>query len=429
MENILFFMEGYIDDEELRIELQKEIGHKKGRIARSDIEKIYKIITDINRKTPIFEDLPESLTNLAYNIFYMQIYNRTRVCDYKDIILKINDSITQTSEIIDMIKEEAEALDSGSKKEAFYKLISNNHSIIAQLYRHRKNFYDSSINVLCEKADRSELGEEITSKDAIIKLLELTESGECSRLQRVLDILMKDGNKLTITDNSGKEQSNASDLKLTDDDIYSLQLLARIEFLDFDSFTHYIIDNLIYNLIQDKDKDKKLHNSIAWLYHIIYNMFIMRNEFNLDKDENKDRIKTFLDQLKNVKIIGIVFNKSILTVLGQYRDILDHKDFNISNFRNNVLPGYLKSIISDVCGITGKSIKENTKNRNGGTIDTSKNKETGGTIDTSGTTIKGMRTTTIIFIAIIMIVIMIVFSIIFLYPNETKKIMNILNIM
>ncbi|KAI5157338.1 hypothetical protein NEPAR05_1203, partial [Nematocida parisii] len=178
-----------------------------------------------------------------------------------------------------------------------------------------------------------------------------------------------------------------------------------------------------------QDKDKKLHTSIAWLYYTIYKMSTMEHGFSLGKDENKDRIKTCVDQLNNMESIDIIDNKSILTLLGEHSNVLDHKDFNINNFRNNVLPGYLKSIISDVCGITGKSIKENTKNRNGGTIDTSKNKETGGTIDTSGTTIKGMRTTTIIFMAIIMIVIMIVFSIIFLYPNETNKIMNILNIM
>ncbi|EIJ94621.1 hypothetical protein NEPAR06_0113 [Nematocida parisii] len=422
-------MEGYIDEEILRIELQKEFGEKEGEIEDEDIEKIYKIVIDINKRTPVFKDLPEPLTNLAYNIFYMQIYNRTFFCDYKDIISEINDSITQTSEIIDMIKEEAEALNSGSKKEAFYKLISNNHSIMASVYRHRKNFYDSSINVLCEKADRSELGEEIPSEDAILKLYELTESGECSRLQKVLDILIKHGDKLTIVDKDGEEQSNVSDLKLTDDDIYSLQLLARTERSDFDSFTYDIINGLIYNLIQVQDKDKKLHTSIAWLYYTIYKMSTMEHGFSLGKDENKDRIKTCVDQLNNMESIDIIDNKSILTLLGEHSNVLDHKDFNINNFRNNVLPGYLKSIISDVCGITGKSIKENTKNRNGGTIDTSKNKETGGTIDTSGTTIKGMRTTTIIFMAIIMIVIMIVFSIIFLYPNETNKIMNILNIM
>ncbi|KAI5157896.1 hypothetical protein NEPAR05_1680, partial [Nematocida parisii] len=36
-------MEGYIDEEILRIELQKEFGEKEGEIEDEDIEKIYKI--------------------------------------------------------------------------------------------------------------------------------------------------------------------------------------------------------------------------------------------------------------------------------------------------------------------------------------------------------------------------------------------------
>ncbi|EIJ87111.1 hypothetical protein NEQG_02697 [Nematocida parisii ERTm3] len=228
-------MEGYIDEEILRIELQKEFGEKEGEIEDEDIEKIYKIVIDINKRTPVFKDLPESLTNFAYNIFYIKINSRIFGCVYKEdtAISAIKDSIAQTSEIIDMIEEGANKLDNQSKKEAFYKLISNNHMIMAQLYMNRKNFYDSSINILREKAGRSELGEEIASADAMVKLYELTKSKKCSRLQRVLDILMKDGNKLTITDNSGKEQSNADKLRISNDDIYSLQLLARTEESDF----------------------------------------------------------------------------------------------------------------------------------------------------------------------------------------------------
>ncbi|KAI5130098.1 hypothetical protein NEPAR04_1773 [Nematocida parisii] len=396
-------MEGYIDEEILRIELQKEISEKEGEIEEKDIDKIYKIVMDINKRTPIFKDLPESLTNFAYNIFYIKINSRIFGCVYKEdtAISAIKDSIAQTSEIIDMIEEGANKLDNQSKKEAFYKLISNNHMIMAQLYMNRKNFYDSSINILREKAGRSELGEEIASADAMVKLCELTKSKKCSRLQRVLDILMKDGNKLTITDNSGKEQSNADKLRISNDDIYSLQLLARTEESDFLFFTCYIINGLIYNLIWVQEKSKKLSAPIVWLYYTIYEMSIKDDEFNLGKDENKDRIKTCVDQLNNMENIRVIYNKYILTILDRRRAILEHKDFDVVKVRNNVLPGYLKLIISDVYGI----------------------------IYTPDPTNNGLRTTTIIIAAIIMIVIMIVFSIIFLYPNEANKIMNNLNIM
>ncbi|KAI5146433.1 hypothetical protein NEPAR05_2433 [Nematocida parisii] len=406
-------------DEEIKIELQKEFSDKKGKIQDGDIEKIYKILMGINRKTPIFKDLPESLTNLAYNIFYTQIYSRNIECVYNEdtTISKINSSITQISEIIDMIKEEAETLDSKSKKQAFYKLIRDNHMIIAQVYRYRKNFYDSSINILCKKAGISELDEEITSKDAIVKILELTESGECSRLQRVLNILMKHDDNLTTTDKNGEEQSNICDLELTNDDIYSLHLFARTGDSGLLIFTLDIINDLIYNSICVKDNDKKLYSSIWRLYTTIYTMSNMIKGFSLDKDKNKDTIKTCLNQLKNMENIVVGSTKYGVIRLDSYISTLKHKDFNVDKFRNNLVETYLKSIKSDVYGIVGRPIEGITDNGNVA-------------IGTSGAIKKGIYFKAIIIVAVIMIVIAIVLSIIFgLYFNETNKIMNIFNIM
>ncbi|EIJ89378.1 hypothetical protein NEPAR06_0476 [Nematocida parisii] len=366
-------MEGYIDEEILKAELQKGFSDKKGRIGYEDINKIYKILMDINRTTPIFKDLPEPLTNLAYNVFYIKINSRNIECDYNEdtAISAIKDSIAQIYAIIDVIKEGAETLDSESKKEAFYKLMGNNHMVMTEVYRYRKNFYDSSINILCKKAGISELNEEITSTSAIIKLCELAESGECSRLQRVLNILVKHGDNLTITNTDGEEQSNADKLGLTNDDIYSLQLLARTEESDFFEFTYNIINHLIYESIYVQDNDKDLHNSIPKLYYTIYKMFIMRNEFNLDKDKNKDTIKTCLNQLKNMKNIVAGRTEHGISRLNHYiTETLNHTDFNIDKFRANLLKGYLKSIKSDVYDIVGLPIEGTTKKENPVTIDT-----------------------------------------------------------
>ncbi|OAG30918.1 hypothetical protein NEIG_00402 [Nematocida sp. ERTm5] len=212
-----------IDENELKTELQKEFNGKEEEMKREDIYKIYKIILGVTRNNPIFKNLPESLTRLAYNILYIQIYNRIINYAYgNSTISEIKNSITQTYAIIDIIKEAAKQLDSESKKQAFYRLIGNNHIIIASVYRHKKNFYDSFINILREKAGIPELDGKITSKDAIIKLFELTESEKYSRLQRVLDILMKHGDNLIITDNNGVEHSNIDNLGICNDDIYSL---------------------------------------------------------------------------------------------------------------------------------------------------------------------------------------------------------------
>ncbi|EIJ92494.1 uncharacterized protein NEPG_02644, partial [Nematocida parisii ERTm1] len=89
---------------------------------------------------------------------------------------------------------------------------------MACVYISRKKFFDPSINVLCEKAGLQELDDKMTSEGTFGKLCELTESGECSRLQRALDILAKHGDNLAIVDRGMIKPLNASSLEITDDD-------------------------------------------------------------------------------------------------------------------------------------------------------------------------------------------------------------------
>ncbi|KAI5168259.1 hypothetical protein NEIRO02_2521 [Nematocida sp. AWRm79] len=394
-------MKEFIDENKLKTELQKEFNSKE-EMKREDIYKIYKIVVVMTRNNRKFKNLPESLTRLAYNILYIQIYNRIINYTYgNSTISEIKNSITQTYAIIDIIKEAANELDSESKKQAFYRLIGNNHIIMASVYRHKKNFYDSSINILREKAGIPELDGKITSIDAIIKLFELTESEKYSRLQRVFDILMKHGDNLIITDNNGVEHSNIDNLGICDDDIYSLQLLARIEDLDFVYFTSFFINSSIYNSNYSED----LYNSIFGLYYTIYIMSSMDNGFNSYKDKKKDIINTCLNQLKNnINAVDVNDISGYITMSEECGFILDRKDFNIDNFRDNVIQNYLISIKSDAYDIRMGTYIEDTEN-------------------------KGILSKTIIIIAIIIIIIMIILSIIFgLYPNETKEIMNNLNI-
>ncbi|KAI5167537.1 hypothetical protein NEIRO03_1842 [Nematocida sp. AWRm78] len=392
-----------IDENKLKTELQKEFNGKEEEMKPEDIYKIYKIILDMTRNNSIFKNLPESLTRLAYNILYIQIYNRIINYSYGNTtISEIKNSITQTYAIIDIIKEAAKQLDSESKKQAFYRLIGNNHIIIASVYKHKKNFYDSSINILREKAGIPELDGKITSKDAIIKLFELTESKKYSRLQRVFDILMKHGDNLIITDNNGVEHSNIDNLGICNDDIYSLQLLARIEDSDFSYFTSFFINSSIYNSIYSED----LYNSIFELYNTIYIMSSMDNGFNSYKDKKKDIINTCLNQLKNnINAVDLNDIDCDITISEECGFIVDHKDFDIDNFRDIVIQNYLISIKSDADDIRMGTLIENTEN-------------------------KGILSKTIIIMAIIIIIFIIILSIIFgLYPNETKEIMNNLNIM
>ncbi|KAI5168215.1 hypothetical protein NEIRO03_2489, partial [Nematocida sp. AWRm78] len=259
----------------LRIKLKEKLSSRivnifntSSKIDSKYVDELFNVIADINNEESIFTNLEESLESLAYNIFYTQIYYR--IDNYKnDIITEINESSNLTRTIIGIIKESAEELDE-DKKQAFYKLIGNNYMIMASLYKYRKNFYDSSINILCKKADVQKLHGKITLKTPMVKLFELTESEECSRLQRVLDILMKYGNNLIITGKYGIKRSNHNELGLSNDDIYSLSLLTKID-INHDGFIMKFMKS-IYGLTNIKEGIDHVYNPIYNLHSIIYNI-------------------------------------------------------------------------------------------------------------------------------------------------------------
>ncbi|KAI5186468.1 hypothetical protein NEIRO03_2298, partial [Nematocida sp. AWRm78] len=249
-------MASYIDGDRLKTEIQREFKDNEEYITKEGINKIYQIITEIIRNQEIFTEIPEPLEHLAYNLLYIQIYNRIiyRNINYNGIIYIITSCINHIDIVIGILMDVAEDLNNTDKKQAFYRLIGNNHRIMICAYKYRSIFYDSSINILCKSINIPELYEEITSEDAMVKLCELTSSGECSRLQNALNILMKYGDNLTIPDKNGAEHSNIDNLGICDDDIYSLYLLTRTDKYDSIQFMEFFKDS-IYNLIYIKDYD------------------------------------------------------------------------------------------------------------------------------------------------------------------------------
>ncbi|KAI5159215.1 hypothetical protein NEPAR05_2436 [Nematocida parisii] len=301
-------MVGHIDENELRIKLQRESKDKQGKVEPKDISKLFNIITEINRERRIFTDLPEPLSILAYNMLYKQMYNRIKFKQYTDdyIVSKMNDCIKHIDLIIDIIMNVAEELESDDQKHAFYRLVGNNHMIMAQVYKFKWDFFILSINILCKKAGIQKLNGKITSEDAMVKLCGLTDSGECSRLQRVLDILIKHGDNLTITDENGIEQSNISNLGLTKDDIYSLYLLARTYRWNNVDFNKFLNDS-IYNSIYAEDNEHSLNYSISGLYKTVFDMSESNGISNIEsyKNENIDKIKEYLNELMSKERMGI----------------------------------------------------------------------------------------------------------------------------
>ncbi|OAG32136.1 hypothetical protein NEIG_01867 [Nematocida sp. ERTm5] len=360
-------MASYIDDNMLIEKVQEEFKDKEGKMELEDIDKLSNIVTNINREERIFTDLPEQLTILAYNILYIQIYYRIlckSIIYTEDIaILIVNNSISHTDLIIDIIKEVAEELNNEDKKKAFYDLMGDNHIIIAEVYILRRKFFDYSINILCEKENIPEVDDTVTPDDAMVKLCELTKnSKEYSRLQRVLDILMKHGNSLIIPDANGIEQSNINNLGICYDDIYSLQLFKRAGmgyFLNSNEFLKESIYGSIY--IKTKYNEPPFKYSITNLYNTLFRMSINRDvqSTELYKNENINKIKEHLNKLQKRKKIGIINEIKESKIL---KDIENHKYFNIKGFKNNVINNYLKSVEYNTSIIINGIIKHKFKN-------------------------------------------------------------------
>ncbi|KAI5168002.1 hypothetical protein NEIRO02_2322 [Nematocida sp. AWRm79] len=484
-------MVGHIDEDELRTKLQREFKDKEGKIEQKDISKLFNIITEINRKRRIFTGISSPLDNLAYNMLYKQIYSRIRFERYTEdyIVSKMNDCIKHVDLIIDIIMNVAKELESDDQKQAFYDLMGNNHMVMAQVYKFKWNFFIPSINILCRKAGIQKLNDKITSEDAMVKLCELTSSGECSRLQNALNILMKYGDNLTIPDKNGIEQSNADKLGLTEDDIYSLQLITRTyrwNNIDLNKF----LNDSIYNSIYIEDNEHSLNYSISNLYNTVFDMSKSNGISNIEsyKKKNIDKIKECLNELMSKERMGI---NNEIRESKVYNHIKTHKHFNIEDFKNNVIQKYLKSIESGILSIIGpygytkKIVSGEPKNTNriqnngidskvvkslpetlstlaqrinepnnqlveANKLGNEDNKNPTETISTSTKPIHTFSTTSnrsneksssqhkesptsfwntknISIIAILMIISIIILSIILLYSNEAKKIVNNLN--
>ncbi|KAI5167622.1 hypothetical protein NEIRO03_2152 [Nematocida sp. AWRm78] len=360
-------MARYIDDNMLIEKVQEGFKDKEGKMELEDIDKLSNIVTNINREERIFTDLPEQLTILAYNILYIQIYYRIlckSIIYTEDIAISIiNNSISHTDLIIDIIKEVAEELNNEDKKQAFYDLMGDNHIIIAEVYILRRKFFDYSIDTLCEKENIPELDDTVTPDDAMVKLCELTKnSKEYSRLQRVLDILMKHGNNLIIPDENGIEQSNINNLDICYDDIYSLQLFKRAGmgyFLNSNEFLKESIYGSIY--IKTKYNEPPFKYSITNLYNTLFRMSINRDvqSTELYKNENINKIKEHLNKLQKTKKIDIINEIKESKIL---KDIENHKYFNIKGFKNNVINNYLKPVEYNTSIIINGIIKHKFKN-------------------------------------------------------------------
>ncbi|EIJ89341.1 hypothetical protein NEPAR06_0508 [Nematocida parisii] len=351
-------MVSYIDEQNVKEKVHKKLLNKQGCIELKEIDELFNIITEINKERKIFTDLPDPISNLAYNILYIQIAYRIIFKEYNEdyVISEIKGSIKHIDIVMDIIIKSAEELQDANKQ-AYYELMGNNHIIMAEVYKVRSTFYVYSIDILCESIDIPEIDARMTSDDVMIKLCELTESGECSRLQRALDILMKHGNNLTIADKI-IDQSNAHELGISNDDINSLHLLTKLHKWtnsDFNMFIGQSVYKSIYNEIDNPEYDDTLYiKSLYNLYVMVFNMSVLKNITDTESyiNENVNDIKELINELKHKKRMRIcheITESKVFNDIMEYSTYIKIRHFNIDSFKNNVINNYLKyaeSIIS-----------------------------------------------------------------------------------
>ncbi|OAG33622.1 hypothetical protein NEIG_01495 [Nematocida sp. ERTm5] len=260
-----------------------------------------------------------------------------------------------TCNIIKAIKIGSDILDK-NQKEAFYDLIMDNQLIITEVFKLRREFYDYSVNILCNNEDIPELDNEITSKHAMIKLFELTETGEYSRLQRALNILMKYGDILIITNKYWIRRSNHNELGITRDDMYSLRLLTRLDKL-YTSNLYEFLKESVYNTIAVfgcKFKEFTAYNLYTKIYNMSKQVDIEEVEYNKYINDSAYDIKMYIKELKGTTVI---WDLNIFKWTEISHAICHEKEFNYRGSVMNLIDKYLESIKLNLIIINSKKPK------------------------------------------------------------------------
>ncbi|OAG30730.1 hypothetical protein NEIG_00242 [Nematocida sp. ERTm5] len=333
-------MTNYINEQVLRDKIEKEFIDKEGQVGLNETDKLFNILADINRERRIFTEIPEELVNLAYNIFYIKLFDRVMdkpISNYKDIIIsEANESIKSAGMIINTVIKTANQLKGFSIAKGFYNCIKNNPIIMAAGYKIRQRIFNSFINTLCEKEGIPELDDKITKKEANTILAVFEKSKLCCRAQTALHIVMKHCNVINITDENQIKQLSADGLGISRHDIETLQLFQRANPISGDEF--------LTTLNNDDDCIKPiLYNS---LHTALFNIFTNKNLHNPKTKDYTDNYMNETEQLlTNPQNTASVKNNEIKE--SQIESKNESCNSNSGQFENNETQTNLSSINPD----------------------------------------------------------------------------------
>ncbi|KAI5167960.1 hypothetical protein NEIRO02_2289 [Nematocida sp. AWRm79] len=184
------------------------------------------LIFDLYKREILFQDKFKYLNNLAYNTFMIMVSRNIK----DDQILSaeaVNDaivkSIEETEIIMSAIEEAGNEMKDANQRKAYYNLMNNNHLSIMLQYSHIYNYILKDLKDAVNAYNPAFLSQ-LTPQKAEEALLKCSMFSKTTRLQKVLNILIKHGGNLSGHNDNGEVIANFSSLHLTSDEIYSLQL-------------------------------------------------------------------------------------------------------------------------------------------------------------------------------------------------------------
>ncbi|OAG31378.1 hypothetical protein NEIG_02400 [Nematocida sp. ERTm5] len=302
----------------------------------------------------ISSQIIRSITREFGGLFVHQSYDSLIESIFNNIIknIKIRASIVWNT-INDVTEDDRQ-------RAGWHAIMNNNHLNVVHNYSPWKDFLYNTLDEFSNKQNIKKPTEAIYSTDVMKRLFELTESKECSRLQRALEILEQHGKEIVTINESGSEESNMKKLGLEPDDIYSLQLFTRASPHEVDQV---IAD--IYGMVSVQDQDGVEHN-------VLKDIITLSLFNNTTTDYIKKKRKTFIQNLKEsmntfktAKTITISKESSQII-----SDICSKYKCDPAEFKNNVAKKYLESLkdklssVNDSSAVLDLSNLENIKSSN-----------------------------------------------------------------
>ncbi|EIJ93309.1 uncharacterized protein NEPG_01651 [Nematocida parisii ERTm1] len=190
------------------------------------VTKVICLIFDLYKREILFQDKFKYLNNLAYNTFMIMISRNIKddqILTAEAVNDAIRKSIEETEIIMSAIEEAGNEMKDAKQRKAYYNLMNNNHLSIMLQYSHIHDYILKDLKDAVNAYNPTFLSQ-LTPQEAEEALLKCSILSKTTRLQKVLNILIKHGGNLSGNNDNGEVIANFSSLHLTSDEIYSLQL-------------------------------------------------------------------------------------------------------------------------------------------------------------------------------------------------------------